>query len=69
MAETPDERDDWLTQHPEELTRYPGEFIAVADGRVVAHGRVFAEVVKEARKMGYEPLMARSYDREILEVL
>jgi hypothetical protein len=69
MARPVDKRDQWLAEHPEELTRYPGQFIAIAEGGIVAHGRVFADVLKKARKMGYEPLMARSYDKEILEVL
>ncbi|MBM4041025.1 MAG: hypothetical protein FJ290_21200 [Planctomycetes bacterium] len=68
MADTIELDDRWLAEHPEELTRYPNEFIAVADGKVVAHGKVFADVLTEARNLGYEPLMARGFDPDVLEV-
>ena len=68
MRTTIEQDDQWLAEHPEELTRYPGEFIAVAGGKVVAHGKVFADVLTEARNLGYEPLMARGFSPDVLEV-
>ncbi|MBM4031823.1 MAG: hypothetical protein FJ291_08575 [Planctomycetes bacterium] len=68
MATTTEQDDQWLAEHPEELTRYPDEFIAVADGRIVAHGKVFADVLTQARNLGHEPLMARGFSPDVLEV-
>ena len=68
MAATTEQNDQWLAEHSEELTRYPDEFIAVAEGKVVAHSRVFADVLMEARNLGYEPLMARGFSPDVLEV-
>jgi hypothetical protein len=65
MAETIMEKYHWLLEHPEEEAKYTGEFIAVAGRKVVAHGKVFAEVYDEARRQGYEPLMAYAYGEEV----
>jgi len=64
-VETIEEQNQWLIDHPEEEAKYPGEFIAVADDRIVAHGKAFGKVYREARKLGYEPLMAFTYDPEV----
>ena len=45
---------DWLTSHPEALADYEGEWVAVADGRVLAHGESVAEVVRSAERQGYD---------------
>ncbi|HUT37180.1 MAG TPA: DUF5678 domain-containing protein [Planctomycetota bacterium] len=68
MPDEIEREDQWLADHSEELTRYPGEFIAVADGQIVAHGKIFADVLTEARNLGYEPLMARGFSPDVLEV-
>lgn len=43
---------NWLANHPEEYSKYPGETIAVLGDKIVAHGRDVEEVVKEAQKYG-----------------
>jgi hypothetical protein len=68
MEESIETQHAWLTAHPEEEAKYAGEFIAVANGRIVAHGNVAGEVLDQARKLGYEPLLARAHGEEV-EVL
>ena len=46
---------NWLLSHPEIETDYPGEYIAIVDETVVAHGKNFKEVLKKAEKEGKEP--------------
>jgi len=45
----------WLLAHPELGTQYAGEYIAIVDEAVVAHGRDFKAVLDEAEKHGDEP--------------
>ena len=66
MPESIMDQFNWLREHPEEEAKYAGEFIAVADGRIVAHGHNCGEVLDEARRQGYEPLIARAYGDEVL---
>src|SRR5438045_2121798 len=47
---------DWFLQHPELEEEYSGEYIAIVNQVVVAHGKDFASVLEEARKHGDEPL-------------
>ena len=48
----------WLAAHPEVLAGYEDEWVAVADERVIAHGKSVVEVEEEARRQGYDdPLM------------
>jgi len=68
MVETIEQQHQWLVEHPDELTRYPGEFIAIAGGKIVAHGKVLAKVIAKARKAGYEPLLAKCF-RDDVEVI
>jgi hypothetical protein len=69
MAETIQDQFKWLLEHPEEEAKYAGEFIAVADGRIVAHGKNCGDVIDEARRQGYEqPLIGRAYGDEIIVV-
>jgi len=71
MDEVTELRHDWLLDHPEEEALYAGEFIAIADGKVVAHGKICAEVLEEARKLGYDAVLARAHGEqpEILSVI
>jgi len=68
MPETIQDQFKWLCEHPEEEAKYAGEFIAVADGRIVAHGKDCGEVMDEARRQGYEPLIGRAYGDETIVV-
>ncbi len=47
---------NWLIEHPEIEEQYAGEYIAIVDDRIVAHGKAFKEVLAEAKKHGEEPL-------------
>lgn len=68
MAETIQDQFKWLLEHPEEEAKYAGEFIAVADGKIVAHGKDCGEVIDEARRKGYDPLIGRAYGGETIVV-
>lgn len=48
---------NWLFSHPEVESKYPGEYIAIVGDSVVAHGKDFKEVLKEAEKNGREPFI------------
>jgi hypothetical protein len=40
------------------LAPYDGEWVAVADERIVAHGEAFDAVAREAKRQGYDdPLL------------
>ena len=65
MSETIMDKFRWLLEHPEEEARYAGEFIAVADGKIVAHGKVCGEVLDDARRQGYEPLIACAHGEDV----
>ena len=44
--------ENWLANHPEEYSKYPGETIAVVGDKIVAHGKDVEKVVQEAQKYG-----------------
>ncbi len=49
---------DWLDDHPDAAADYVGQWIAVADDRILAHGTEFDEVVRDAECQGYDdPLL------------
>jgi uncharacterized Zn ribbon protein len=49
---------DWLDEHAEAAADDEGEWIAVADGRILAHGDSVVEVIREAESQGYaDPLL------------
>jgi hypothetical protein len=58
---------DWLLSHPEIEIEYPGEYIAIVGDKVVAHGRDFRQVLKEAEKIGRQPFIHKvpSLDEEL----
>lgn len=48
----------WLDANPGALADYVGEWVAIADDRVLAHGEQFDEVVGEAERQGFaDPLL------------
>ena len=48
----------WLATQPGILSDFAGEWVAVANKRVVAHDRSFLVAVERARERGYDdPLM------------
>ena len=46
---------NWLLNHPEIETKYPGEYIAIIGESVVSHGKDFKKVLSEAEKHGKKP--------------
>jgi len=48
----------WLCEHSLEIGRkYAGEYIAVVNQKIVAHGKDFHKVMEEATKIDPEPLV------------
>ncbi len=58
---------NWLLKNPEIETKYAGEYIAIIGESVVAHGKNFKEVLKEAEKHGKNPFIHKvpSSDKEL----
>lgn len=46
----------WLAEHPEEISKYMGEWIAIVDEEVIAHGRDLEELHKKVKKLKTRPL-------------
>lgn len=49
----------WLAKHPEEEAKYKGEYIAVANGKIVAHGKDVKKVIRKAREYSDDPLISK----------
>ena len=41
---------DWLTHHPRQVRRFTGQWVAILDEEIVAHGRSVAAVMQAARR-------------------
>ena len=49
---------DWLVTHPDALLGYEGEWVAIADGRIIAHAASMITVESETRESGFDdPLL------------
>ena len=60
---------NWLVTHPEETQKFAGEYIALVGEAIVAHGKDFEVVLKEAeQKTGQEPFIYKVplADREMV---
>ncbi|MBI4617976.1 MAG: retropepsin-like domain-containing protein [Planctomycetes bacterium] len=44
----------WIEEHQRELARYCGEYVAVGDGRILAHSPSAGDVIKAGRASGLE---------------
>ena len=58
----------WLCKHPEINEQYKGEYIAILDEKVVAHGSNLEEVIEKAKKFGDKPLISKNPEYEVLVV-
>jgi uncharacterized protein DUF5678 len=48
----------WLLTHPEEIQKYPGEYLALVGESIVAHGKDFQAVLATAEaQTGQEPFI------------
>ncbi|MBW8050831.1 MAG: hypothetical protein FVQ77_10950 [Cytophagales bacterium] len=57
QIKTDDSKDSlWMSEHPEEIYKYEGEWVAVVGEKIVAHGTNLKQVVKKAKKHG-DPLL------------
>lgn len=58
----------WLLMNSEIETQYAGEYIAIIGESIVAHGKEFQKVLKEAEKYGEEPFIHKvpSSDKELV---
>ena len=58
----------WLLMNPEIETQYAGEYIAIIGESIVAHGKDFQKVLKDAEKHGKEPFIhkAPSSDKDLV---
>lgn len=59
---------NWLLMHPEVENQYAGEYIAIIGESIVAHGKDFQKVLKEAEKYGKEPFIHKTFssDKELI---
>jgi len=59
---------NWLLSHPEIEEKYAGEYIAIVGDKVVAHGKDFKRVLREAEKEQGEAFIhkALSLDKELV---
>lgn len=56
----------WSLTHPLDFEKYRGEYIALTNSRIVAHGREFEKVQKEAMKFDNDPIFTKVPDNEIM---
>jgi hypothetical protein len=59
----------WLLAHPEVDAQYIGEYLAIAEDSLVAHGRDLKKVLESARQMGKKPYIYKTTSSEKLVVL
>ena len=45
--------------YPQDEDRFAGEYIAVVEGKIVAHGKQPKEVIMKAKKISREPLLTK----------
>ncbi|MEW6685834.1 MAG: DUF5678 domain-containing protein [Candidatus Edwardsbacteria bacterium] len=59
---------NWLLSHPEIEEKYIGEYIAIVDDKIVAHGKDFKKVLEEAGKKGKEAFIYKvlPLDKELV---
>ncbi|MFH1563235.1 MAG: DUF5678 domain-containing protein [Nitrospirota bacterium] len=50
----------------EEIMRYPGEYYAIVDHKIVAHGNDPAKVRQEARKISPHPAIGKAPTHEVV---
>jgi len=58
----------WLAQHPDIQEKYRGEYIAVSEQQVIAHGKDLRAVLEQAHKFDPDPLISKVPSQEILVV-
>lgn len=56
----------WSLTHPLNFNKYKGEYIALVNDRIIAHGRKFETVEKKAKKFDKEPVFVKIPENEIM---
>ncbi|MEW5759128.1 MAG: DUF5678 domain-containing protein [Candidatus Omnitrophota bacterium] len=51
---------------PINMNKYRGEWIAFVAGKIAAHGKVLKNVVKQAKKIGKDPIIDKVPEQETL---
>ena len=49
----------WLSNHPKERFKYPGEYIAVVGTKIISHGKDPVIVLNKAKKYSSDPFLAK----------
>jgi len=50
----------------EEIMKYPGEYYAIVNHKIVAHGRDLREVAKKAEEFSPQPLIGKAPPCEVV---
>ncbi|MDI6735017.1 MAG: DUF5678 domain-containing protein [bacterium] len=50
----------------EEIMKYPGEYFAIVDHKIVAHGKEPGEVQREAERISPHPLIGKAPIHEVV---
>jgi hypothetical protein len=56
----------WLAEHAEEGRRFAGQYIAVVEGAIVAHGCDVKQVYAQAKRFGPQPLIAKIRQPQVM---
>lgn len=54
----------WLISHPEIESNYAGEYIAIVDDSIVAHGKNLKQVMIEAKKINNNPFIHKVFSSD-----
>lgn len=49
----------WLSNHPKERLKYPGEYIVIVGNKIIAHGKDPVKVLERGRKYSSDPFLAK----------
>ena len=52
---------EWCVDHPEELEKFPGKWVAVVEDRIVANGDSYRAVYREAKRKFPEKIPLVTY--------
>ncbi|MBI3536420.1 MAG: hypothetical protein HY070_02475 [Chloroflexi bacterium] len=53
---SPDRDLEWLANHPEVFVQYSKQWIAIAKGKLIAHGNDLSNVAREAYRVSTKPM-------------
>lgn len=56
----------WSVAHPLNFNKYRGEYIALVNNKIIAHGKDFGEVYKKAIRVNKEPIFTKIPENEVM---